>query len=447
MDVAINNRGHIPWPLSSFTRHGLIAGGSGSGKSVTLKLLAERLADNGIPCFVGDIKGDLGGFASAGELNKGLISHCKNIGASIPESKKYNVQWLCPFGNNGLPVHLPIDKAGPTLLGSVLDISNAQRKLIYSLFRIAKQNNFLCSTLDDFRNICLFSSDNNVELSRIHGSMHRQSISGIIREIAIIEDQGGSNLFRPPGFDYRDLMKTNENGEGIISILDCKEIVKTPTLYACLLIWLLLELYDNLPELGRVDKPILVLFFDEAHLIFRSASRALTNVIENAVRLIRSKGVGIIFASQSPADIPDAILGQLGSRVQHAMRAATPRDMKSVRSAADTMPAPTKKSGCIPHIDIGNLATGEALVSFLMEDGSAMPTERAYILPPSSKIGQENIEDGWQAEKERRERERMEKERIERKREQEIIAQNGNKKKSIFSKIADYFLSVDREEE
>lgn len=404
MQIAINEKGPIFWPLSSFTRHGLIAGGTGSGKSVTLKLIAEQLSANGVPCFIGDVKGDLGGFASKGDASQELISRCHQIGADVPDVRSYPVQWWCPWGENGNYASIPLSRVSSEVIASIIGASQTQLEVLDIVFQVAREYGWSHDEPHQVRDIINWIVENRSQLSLIYGGLQTMTLQTINRRIMSLAGKG-PELFGRGDFSYRSLIKNDERGEGFISVLDSMRLSRHPELYAMFMVWLLSDLYESLPELGNVDKPILVLFFDEAHLIFKNSSRALTETLGNIVRLIRSKGVGVIFASQSPVDIPDSILGQLGSRVQHAMRGATPRDMQVVRSAASSMPFP-RDSNMKPERVISSLATGEALVSFLQNNGTPMPTERAWVMPPNSYIGPAKPGDNWQAILEERERQK-----------------------------------------
>jgi len=398
--IASNEAGEISWPLSSLVRHGLVSGGSGSGKSVSLKLIAERLSENGVPCLIGDVKGDLGGFASKGELSEELIEHCRRIGVDAPEPCSFPVEWWCPRGKNGRHASIPLSKVSPEVLGRVLDATPTQQEIIKIIYMIARDYGFKHDTPFQIRDVINWVGENQEYCEPIYGKMSSMTLSSLNRKIIALSGEN-KGLFGKGGLNAGSLIKECDEGRGVVSVLDCSYLYRHPVLYAIFMIWILSDIYDSLPELGRVEKPVLVLFFDEAHLIFRNASKPLLMEFVNIVRLIRSKGIGVVFASQSPADIPDDILGQLGSRIQHAMRGATPKDMAAVRTAARSMPFPRNKE-MNPADVISVLATGEALVSFLKESGEPMPTERAWILPPSSHIGPARPEDSWQAVLERR---------------------------------------------
>lgn len=371
-------------------RHGVVAGASGSGKTVTLKYIAEQLSLQGVPCFIGDIKGDLTGFISAGTLSDVFISRCKSIGASVPNMRSFSVNLWDIFGQQGQPITTSINNMGDVLLSSILELNNTQSGVMSVVFRVCADNDIQLDTIADLRQALRFCYEHADQIALSYGSVSKASIGAIQRQLLTLEQEGGNYLFTGDIFDYKKLISHNDVGEGNIHLLHCVELIKSPKLYACFLIWLLSQFYDNLPERGDSNKPLFVFFFDEAHLIFDGASKALIKRVEQIIRLIRSKGVGIYFCSQAPSDIPENILAQCGNRVQHMLRAATPKALRAVRSAAISM---RKNPGIDNLTAIQQLSVGEALISVLDTSGAPTMTERAYILPPSSMMAPAREED------------------------------------------------------
>jgi len=366
-------------------RHGLIAGATGTGKTVTLQVLAEGFSRIGVPVFMADVKGDLSGLAQPGKHSDKLEARLHKIGIDNFAAQPNPTLFWDIFAKAGHPVRTTISDLGPLMLSSLLGLNDTQTGVLYSTFDFADDNGLLLLDLKDLRSMLAWMGDNAGELKNEYGNISSASIGAIQRRLLVLEEQGAEYLFGEPALRLDDLMITDFSGRGVISILDVTELMsKSPQLYATFLLWLLAELFENLPEVGDTDKPKLVLFFDEAHLMFDDTPKALLDKIEQVVRLIRSKGVGVYFISQSPLDIPDEVLGQLGMRVQHALRAYTPRDIKAVKAAAQTF-----RSN--PDIDtvsaITELGTGEALVSVLNPDGSPTPVERVLVRPPESRIG------------------------------------------------------------
>ena len=366
-------------------RHGLIAGATGTGKTVTLQVLAETFSAIGVPVFMADVKGDLSGLAQAGNINEKIQSRLKYIGLDNFSARANPILFWDLFGKSGHPVRTTISDMGPLILSNLLELNDTQTGVLYSCFDFADDNGFLLLDFKDLRAMLNWMSENRKSLSTEYGNISSASIGAIQRKLLVLEQQGAEHLFGEPALNLDDLMITDFSGQGVISVLDATELMtKSPRLYATFLLWLLAELFEQLPEAGDVDKPKLVLFFDEAHLLFDRAPRALLDKIEQVVRLIRSKAVGVYFISQSPLDIPTDVLGQLGTRIQHALRAFTPRDQKAVKTVAETFrpnPALDTESA------ITQLGTGEALVSLLDEKGSPNPVERILIRPPGSRIG------------------------------------------------------------
>lgn len=366
-------------------RHGLIAGATGTGKTVSLQVLAEGFSRLGIPVFMADVKGDLSGLAKAGSSGDKIKQRLQTIDMENYSAQPSPVLFWDIFANAGHPVRTTMSDIGPLMLSNLLDLNETQTGLLYSAFDFADDNGLLLLDLKDLRSLLSWLGNNASELRNDYGNISSASVGAIQRRLLVLEQQGAEHLFGEPALQLNDLMIRDFSGNGVISILDVTQLMsKSPRLYATFLLWLLAELFEQLPEVGDADKPRLVLFFDEAHLLFNDAPDALLDKVEQVVRLIRSKGVGVYFISQNPLDIPDNVLGQLGTRVQHALRAFTPRDIKAVKAAAQTF----REN---PQLDtesvLTELGTGEALVSVLNEDGSPTPVERILIRPPSSRIG------------------------------------------------------------
>jgi DNA helicase HerA-like ATPase len=365
-------------------RHGLITGATGTGKTVTLQVLAEHFSKIGVPVFLADVKGDLSGLAAAGMASPKLQERLKATGIAEPVWAASPVVFWDVFGRRGFPVRATISDLGPLLLGRLFGLNATQQGVLALVFKIADDRGWLLLDLKDLRAMLQDVGDNAREFTTQYGNVSTASIGAIQRALLEIEQQGGASFFGEPMLNVDDLLQIDTRGRGIVNILAAEELVRSPKLYGTFLLWLLSELFERLPEIGDPEKPTLVFFFDEAHLLFDDAPAALVDKIEQVVRLIRSKGVGVYFITQSPADVPETVLGQLGNRVQHALRAFTPHDQKAVKVAAETM-RPN------PKIDtaraITELAVGEALVSTLDEKGSPTVTERAWMVPPASQIG------------------------------------------------------------
>jgi uncharacterized protein len=387
LDVLIGGNGtkQVVLPARTANRHGMIAGATGTGKTVTLQILAEGFSKIGVPVFMADVKGDLSGMAQAGSMNEKIRARVTQIGLDQFAMQPNPVLFWDLFAKFGHPVRSTISDMGPLLLSSLLELNDTQTGVLYSAFRIADDNGLLLLDLKDLRSMLAWMAQHAGELSGEYGNISGSSVGAIQRRLLVLEEQGAEHFFGEPALRLEDLMITDFSGRGVISIMDVTRLMsESPRLYATFLIWLLAELFEQLPEVGDSEKPKLVLFFDEAHLLFDRAPQALLDRIEQVVRLIRSKGVGVYFISQSPLDIPSDILGQLGARVQHALRAFTPRDKKAVNTVAETFRAN-------PEFDtrsaITELGTGEALVSVLDLKGSPTPVERVLIRPPESRIG------------------------------------------------------------
>lgn len=364
-------------------RHGLIAGATGTGKTVSLQVLAEAFSEQGIPVFMADVKGDLSGIGKTGTMNKIIAARTEEFGLKDFEFQPYPVCFYDVFGKQGHPLRTTISTIGPLLLARLLNLNETQSGVLNLLFRIADDNGWLLIDMKDMRSMLDHVGKNAKQYTTEYGTVTGVSVGAIQRGLLTLDDQGGNIFFGEPAFDISDLIRTH-NGKGLINILAADKLMQSPTLYSTMLLWMLSELYENLPEVGDQPKPKLVFFFDEAHLLFNNAPKVLTDKIEQIVRLIRSKGVGVYFISQSPSDIPDHVLGQLGNRIQHALRAFTPRDQKAVKTAAQTFrPNPALKTEQV----ITELGVGEALVSFLDPAGRPTMVERAWMLPPHSQIG------------------------------------------------------------
>lgn len=366
-------------------RHGLITGATGTGKTVTLQKMAESFSAIGVPVFMADVKGDLSGIAKAGESSEKLQARLEKIGAAEGWQPQANpvVLWDI-FGEKGHPVRATVSDLGPLLLARLLNLNEIQSGVLQIVFRIADDRGMLLLDFKDLRAMVQFIGENAKAFTTEYGNISTASVGAIQRGLLALEQQGAEHFFGEPMLDIRDWMRTDDQGRGIINILSADKLYQMPKLYATSLLWMLSELYEQLPEAGDLEKPKLVFFFDEAHLLFDDVPDVLLEKIQQVMRLIRSKGVGVYFVSQNPADIPDIVLGQLGNRVQHALRAFTPRDQKAVKAAATTMRAN-------PSFDmaeaIQQLGTGEALISFLDEKGSPSVTERAMVIAPGSRMG------------------------------------------------------------
>ncbi|KQW66643.1 helicase HerA-like domain-containing protein [Methylibium sp. Root1272] len=364
-------------------RHGLITGATGTGKTITLQALAEQFSRIGVPVFLADVKGDLTGIAQAGSVNDKLAKVLKDRGLDLPAPLACPATLWDVFGAQGHPVRATVSDMGPLLLGRMLALNETQQGVLSLVFKIADDNGMLLLDLRDLRAMLQHVGDNAKAFQTEYGNISAASVGAIQRGLMQIEEQGGDSFFGEPMLDIGDFMQTAD-GKGVINILAADKLMTSPRLYATFLLWMLSELFELLPEVGDLEKPKLVFFFDEAHLLFTDAPKALVERIELVVRLVRSKGVGVYFVTQNPLDVPDSVLGQLGNRVQHALRAFTPRDQKAVKSAAETMRAN-------PGLDIATaiteLAVGEALVSLLDEKGRPGITQRVYVIPPGSQIG------------------------------------------------------------
>jgi len=363
-------------------RHGLVAGATGTGKTVTLRVLAEGFSRMGVPVVLADVKGDLSGLARPGGDSEKVLARAKQLGVTlVPEACP--VAFLDVFGEGGHPLRTTISEMGPLLLGRVLGLNETQAGVLQIAFRAADDGGLLLLDVKDLRAMLEHVTENANALRARYGNVAATSVGAVQRSLLGLEAEGGERLFGEPALDLQDLLRTDLSGRGQITVLHAERLFRSPKLYATVLLWILSELFEDLPEVGDPEKPRLVLFLDEAHLLFEDAPRELQDKIEQVVRLIRSKGVGVYFVTQNPLDIPDVVLGQLGNRVQHALRAFTPRDQRAVKAAAETFRAN-------PAVDVAKviteLAVGEALVSFLDERGTPRPVERALVMPPRSRL-------------------------------------------------------------
>lgn len=365
-------------------RHGLITGATGTGKTVTLQAMAEHFSRMGVPVFMADVKGDLSGISQPGSIGEKMAGILAQRGIELPQPYAAPVTFWDVFGKGGHPVRATISDMGPLLLARMLGLNDTQAGILSIVFKVADENGLLLLDLKDLRSMLQHVADNAAEYRLTYGNISPASVGAIQRGLLQIESEGADQFFGEPMLDIADFMQTDGNGRGVVNILAAEQLMNAPRLYATFLLWMLSELFEHLPEVGDLDKPKLVFFFDEAHLLFNDAPKVLLERIELVVRLIRSKGVGVYFVTQNPMDIPDTVLAQLGNRVQHALRAFTPRDQKAVKATAQTM---RSKPGLDIEKAITELAVGEALVSFLDAKGSPGITERAFVLPPGSQIG------------------------------------------------------------
>ena len=365
-------------------RHGLITGATGTGKTITLQTLAEGFSSIGVPVFMADVKGDLTGISQKGALGDKLAKILKERGIEEPAFSAFPTTLWDVFGQQGHPVRATVSDLGPLLLARMLNLNETQAGVLQLVFKIADDDGLLLLDMKDLRAMCQDVGENASHYTTEYGNISAASIGAIQRGLMQIEEQGGDQFFGEPMLNIADFMQTDGSGKGVVNILAADKLMQSPRLYATFLLWMLSELFEALPEVGDLDKPKLVFFFDEAHLLFADAPKVLIERIELVVRLVRSKGVGVFFVTQNPLDIPDSVLAQLGNRVQHALRAFTPRDQKAVKSAADTMRA---NPGLDVATAITELGVGEALVSLMDEKGRPCLTERVFVLPPASQIG------------------------------------------------------------
>ena len=384
LPIAQNAQGACALHLSLANRHGLITGATGTGKTVTLQKMAESLSLAGVPVFMADIKGDLTGISQSGSMGEKMARILAERGIEVPPAVACPAQLWDVFGQQGHPVRATISDMGPQLIGRMLGLNDTQMGVLNIVFKVADDNGLLLLDLKDLRAMLQYVGDNAKQFTTDYGNVSAASVGAIQRGLLQLETQGGAQFFGEPMLNIDDLMQTDPQGRGMVNILAADQLMQSPRLYSTFLLWLLSELYERLPEVGDLEKPKLAFFFDEAHLLFNDAPKVLVERIELVVRLIRSKGVGVYFVTQVPTDIPDSVLAQLGNRVQHALRAFTPKDQKAVKATAQTMrPNPALNI----EAAITELAVGEALVSFLDEKGRPSVTQRAYVAPPGSQIG------------------------------------------------------------
>src|SRR5580765_7937704 len=369
--------------LALANRHGLVTGATGTGKTVSLQVMAEGFARAGVPVFAADIKGDLSGIAEVGKATEFIVSRAREMGLAFQPDRFSTVFWDV-FGEQGHPVRATVSEMGPLLHSRMIDLNDVQEGVLNVAFKVADEQGLLLLDMKDLRAILSFIAEHAADLTTQYGNVSRQTVGTIQRQLLVLENQGGARFFGEPALALKDFMRTDSDGQGMINILVADKLMQSPRLYATFLLWMLSELFEELPEVGDPPKPKLVFFFDEAHLLFNDAPKALMDKIEQVVRLIRSKGVGVYFVTQNPIDVPDKVLAQLGNRVQHALRAFTPRDQKAVAAAAQTFrPNPKLDTAQV----IMELGKGEALVSFLEGNGTPAMVERVMIRPPTGRIG------------------------------------------------------------
>lgn len=370
--------------LKLANRHGLITGATGTGKTVSLQILAEGFSKHGVPVFCADVKGDLSGVAASGVTKDFLEERAKKIGFDDYAYEAFPTVFWDLFGEQGHPIRTTVSEMGPLLLSRLMNLNDTQEGVLNIAFKMADDDGLLLLDLKDLRALMVNVSERAQELSAEYGNVSKASVGAIQRNLLVLEEQGGEHFFGEPALDIKDLMRTNRKGEGYVNVLAADKLMQSPRLYATFLLWLLAELFEELPEIGDPDKPQLVFFFDEAHLLFDEAPKALIEKVEQVVRLIRSKGVGVYFVTQNPLDVPDSVSSQLGNRIQHALRAFTPREQRAVKAAAETFrPNPKFKTADV----IMELGVGEALVSTLEKKGAPSIVERTLVRPPSSRLG------------------------------------------------------------
>lgn len=369
--------------LNRANRHGLVAGATGTGKTVTLQILAQGFSDAGVPVFAADVKGDLSGISMIGAPNEKMLARAAAMNLTLSPAAAPTVFWDL-FGEAGHPIRATVSEMGPLLISRMLELNDVQEGVLSVVFRAADEEGLLLLDLKDLQAALAHAAENAKDLSARYGNISPATIATIQRGLLVLEDQGGTNLFGEPALQLSDLMRTDPSGKGYINLLAANKLIANPRLYATFLLWLMSELFEELPEVGDPDKPRLVFFFDEAHLLFRDAPKPLLEKVEQVVRLIRSKGVGVYFITQNPADIPDTVLGQLGNRIQHALRAYTPADQRGLRAASDSFrPNPAFDTAEA----IQALGVGEALVSVLDEKGAPTVVQKTMIRPPNSRMG------------------------------------------------------------
>ena len=367
--------------LNKVNRHGLISGATGTGKTVTLKVLTEGLSDAGVPTILADVKGDLANISKPGEINDKLQERLNELGISNFEFKNYPVNMWDVYGEKGIPLRVTVSEMGPLMLSKILDLNDTQMGVLNIIFKVADSEGLLLIDLKDLKQVINFVNDNRDEISKNYGNVASQSLSAISRKLLFIEDAGGDLFFGEPAIDINDLVRTDVSGRGIVNILNASKLISNPLLYSMLLLYLLSEIYENFPEVGDLEKPKLVFFFDEAHLLFNNTPSVLKDKIIQVVRLVRSKGVGVFFITQNPLDVPEEVSSQLSNRIVHQLRAYSPKELKAINAVADTF---RQDDSMDLKEEIINLRTGEAIVSFADESGAPTLADKALILPPHS---------------------------------------------------------------
>lgn len=367
--------------LNKINRHGLISGATGTGKTVTLKVLTEGLSDSGVPTILADVKGDLANISKPGEMNDKLNSRLEELGISNFDFKNYPVNMWDIYGEKGIPLRVTVSEMGPLMLANILELNDTQTGVLNIIFKVADSEGLLLIDLKDLKQMINFVGENREEISRTYGNVASQSLSAISRKLLFIEDAGGDLFFGEPAIDIGDLIRTDPSGKGVVNILNATKLISNPLLYSMLLLYLLSEIYENFLEVGDSDRPKLVFFFDEAHLLFNNTPKVLQDKIIQVVRLVRSKGVGVFFITQNPLDIPESISSQLSNRIVHQLRAYSPKELKAINAVADTF---RQDESMNIKEEIINLRTGEALVSFADESGAPTVADKALILPPHS---------------------------------------------------------------
>ena len=367
--------------LNKVNRHGLISGATGTGKTVTLKVLTEGLSDAGVPTILADVKGDLANISKSGDMNDKLQDRLNELGISDFEFKNYPVSMWDVYGERGIPLRVTVSEMGPLMLSKILDLNDTQMGVLNIIFKVADSEGLLLIDLKDLKQVINYVNDNKDEISKNYGNVASQSLSAISRKLLFIEDAGGDLFFGEPAIDINDLVRTDSSGKGIVNILNASKLISNPLLYSMLLLYLLSEIYENFPEVGDLDKPKLVFFFDEAHLLFNNTPNILKDKIIQVVRLVRSKGVGVFFITQNPFDVPEEVSSQLSNRIVHQLRAYSPKELKAINAVADTF---RQDDSMNLKEEIINLRTGEAIVSFADESGAPTLADKALILPPHS---------------------------------------------------------------
>ena len=367
--------------LNKVNRHGLISGATGTGKTVTLKVLTEGLSDAGVPTILADVKGDLANISKPGEINDKLQERLNELGISNFEFKNYPVNMWDVYGEKGIPLRVTVSEMGPLMLSKILDLNDTQMGVLNIIFKVADSEGLLLIDLKDLKQVINFVNDNRDEISKNYGNVASQSLSAISRKLLFIEDAGGDLFFGEPAIDINDLVRTDVSGRGIVNILNASKLISNPLLYSMLLLYLLSEIYENFPEVGDLEKPKLVFFFDEAHLLFNNTPSVLKDKIIQVVRLVRSKGVGVFFITQNPLDVPEEVSSQLSNRIVHQLRAYSPKELKAINAVANTF---RQDDSMDLKEEIINLRTGEAIVSFTDESGAPTLADKALILPPHS---------------------------------------------------------------